>query len=410
MSRVPKYCRHRGRNLAYVRINGQAVYLGRWQSEESRREYDRIVAELLSGRGKSAGRENHDLTVAELLDQFRQYAESYYRLPDGSHSSELSYLQSACRPLLRLYGHTLARSFGPLALEAIRAGWIREKLSRAGINARVDRIKRVFKWAVSRELVPSSVYESIRTLAGLRRGRSEARETAPILPVSAEVVDATKRHLGRIVRGMVEFQSLTGARPGEVCAMRVEEIDCSGDVWTYRPSRHKTEHHGRERVIRIGKRGQVVLAEFLGGKAAGDYLFQPREAMAEFRQSRRANRKTPDSYGNRPGTNRKAKPQRTPGASYTVVSYRRAINRAADLADLEAKAEAARAGREIKPDARLIPRWHPNQLRHKFATEVRKQLGLEAAQVMLGHSRADVTQIYAEKNHALAEQVAAEIG
>jgi hypothetical protein len=113
MSRVPKYCRHRGRNLAYVRINGQPLYLGRWQSDESRREYDRIVAELLSGRGKSAGHDNHDLTVAELLDQFRQYAEGYYRLPDSSHSSELSYLQSACRPLLRLYGHTLARSFGP---------------------------------------------------------------------------------------------------------------------------------------------------------------------------------------------------------------------------------------------------------------------------------------------------------
>jgi integrase len=55
-------------------------------------------------------------------------------------------------------------------------------------------------------------------------------------------------------------------------------------------------------------------------------------------------------------------------------------------------------------------RWAPNQLRHQHATRVRKEFGLEAAQVALGHARADVTQIYAEKNAALAATVAAKIG
>ena len=57
-----------------------------------------------------------------------------------------------------------------------------------------------------------------------------------------------------------------------------------------------------------------------------------------------------------------------------------------------------------------MPHWHPNQLRHTHATNVRKRYGLEGAQVALGHSRADVTQIYAEKNHALALTIAAEVG
>jgi hypothetical protein len=35
---------------------------------------------------------------------------------------------------------------------------------------------------------------------------------------------------------------------------------------------------------------------------------------------------------------------------------------------------------------------------------------LEAAQVVLGHSRADVTQVYAERDLSLAERVAAQIG
>lgn len=54
--------------------------------------------------------------------------------------------------------------------------------------------------------------------------------------------------------------------------------------------------------------------------------------------------------------------------------------------------------------------WHPNQLRHTYATKIRKEFGLEAAQVLLGHSRADVTQIYAERNQALAVGIAAKIG
>ena len=57
-----------------------------------------------------------------------------------------------------------------------------------------------------------------------------------------------------------------------------------------------------------------------------------------------------------------------------------------------------------------MPHWHPNQLRHTFATEVRQAYGLEAAQVLLGHARADVTQVYAERDLALAVRVATEVG
>ena len=54
--------------------------------------------------------------------------------------------------------------------------------------------------------------------------------------------------------------------------------------------------------------------------------------------------------------------------------------------------------------------WSPNQLRHTAGTEIRKKFGLEAAQVVLGHSRADVTQIYAEQNLEKAAKIIAEVG
>ena len=55
-------------------------------------------------------------------------------------------------------------------------------------------------------------------------------------------------------------------------------------------------------------------------------------------------------------------------------------------------------------------RWSPNQLRHTAATEIRRDFGLEAAQIILGHSAADVTQVYAERDLAKGIEVAKRIG
>jgi hypothetical protein len=49
-------------------------------------------------------------------------------------------------------------------------------------------------------------------------------------------------------------------------------------------------------------------------------------------------------------------------------------------------------------------------LRHAAATEIRQRYGLEAAQVLLGHSRADITQVYAERDQSLGHRVARAIG
>jgi integrase len=55
-------------------------------------------------------------------------------------------------------------------------------------------------------------------------------------------------------------------------------------------------------------------------------------------------------------------------------------------------------------------RWSPNQLRHAAATEIRKRFGIEAAQVALGHAKADVTQLYAERDLQKAESIMRQVG
>ena len=76
---------------------------------------------------------------------------------------------------------------------------------------------------------------------------------------------------------MIRFQRLTGCRPGEVCILRPCDVDTSGEVWAYRPESHKTEHHGRDRVIFLGPKAQDVLRPYLlRDKTA--YCFVPAES------------------------------------------------------------------------------------------------------------------------------------
>lgn len=141
-------------------------------------------------------------------------------------------------------------------------------------------------------------------------------------------------------------------------------------------------------------------------RPADAYCFQPSESEKKRREVAHEQRKTPLSYGNSPGTNRKRKPKWKPGERYSTASYRRAVHRACDLAD----AQAHREQTKLMAENRVIPRWGPNRLRHTAGTKIRKQFGLEAAQVTLGHSRADVTQVYAERDMAKAAAVMSEVG
>ena len=183
----------------------------------------------------------------------------------------------------------------------------------------------------------------------------------------------------------------TGMRPGELCAMKISEVDRTATPWIYRPAHHKTLHRGKERVVMIGPRGRRVIEEFLAGGAPvndASPLFSPWRFRIERSVEHRTNRKTKvqPSQANR----RKKQPKLQPAVEYTSHTYAHAVRVAAEKA--------------------CAKHWHPNQLRHLYASEVRKTHGLEAAQVLLGHASANITQVYAERDMALAATVAMKIG
>jgi integrase len=358
-----------------VTLDGRDLYLGRYGSPQSRAEYDRLVAEWLTN-----GRRLHvsttgggsDLTINEMLLAYLGHADSYYT-KNGRPTKEPEDIRYAIRPLRTLYGHTLARDFGPLALKAVRKSYIDSGLCLNEVNKRVGKVIRVFKWAVSEEMVPPSVHHGLKAVTSLRRGRADVRESEPVKPVSEAFVEAIRPFVARQVWAMVELQRLSGMRPGEVVTMRTIDLDTAGKVWTYTPESHKTEHHGKSRQIHLGPRAQAILRPWLRSHLELS-LFSPAEAMADRLAARRRDRKTAVQPSQR--SRAKARPKKSPGSSYSVESYRRAIAYGCQ-----------RAG---------VPKWHPHQLRHNAATRLRKEFGLDVARVVLGHSSAAVTEIYAE--------------
>jgi integrase len=414
VSALPKYRKHKASGQAVVTLAGVDYYLGPHGSKAAKRQYDRLVAEWLQHDRRLQPAAGDSITVVELCARYLAFAKGYY-LKDGRCTKVTPSIKAMMAYLKDWYGSEPAADFGPLALKAVRQRMVDDGLSRSYVNDHCGRIKRMFKWAVGEQLVPVATHQALAAVPGLLRGRTAARENDPILPVDDATVDATLPHLPPIVADMVRLQRLTGCRPAEVCILRPCDLDRSGDVWTYAPESHKTQHHGRQRTVFIGPKAQAVLLRYLARDAQA-YCFRPCDSEAKRRAAEHEARKTPLSCGNRPGTNRKRKPRKAPGERYTPYSYRRAIHRACDKAFPHPDYGAA-AVSELPP-AQLAElrtwqsarRWSPNQLRHAAATEVRRAFGLEAAQVVLGHSGADVTQIYAERDLAKGVEVARRIG
>ena len=112
------------------------------------------------------------------------------------------------------------------------------------------------------EMIPASVYQAVATVPGLKRGRTDARETEPVRPVAQADLEVLLQLSGQVA-AMVQTQLLTGARPGEVCAMTTAAVDRTRPVWVYRPTQHKTLHHDHVREIRIGPKAQAIVRPFL---------------------------------------------------------------------------------------------------------------------------------------------------
>jgi integrase len=366
--RIPKYRKHSSRDFAFVEWKGKRYPLpGLYNSAESVDAYKQFLLLNVGVADTRPAPVSTSLSVAGLVTAYLEHAEKYY---GGGSRGEYANMRHALKPLGMEYWQLPAAQFGPLKLQEWVDKLIEKGHARPYINQQAAKVKRMFKWAASKELLPVAVYQALATVQGLAAGRTEAAEPELRQPVAWDVVAATLVELSPLVADMVRIQWYTSVRSNSLCRATPAQFDRSVDPWLWRP-RHKTEFRGHELIIPVGPKCQAILLPYLD-RPADAYLFDPR--------TQRANRRYRKHYG--------------------TASYYRAIQRAIERVNVKRE----------KSGQKPIPAWFPHQIRHARGQQIREQFGIEGAQAHLGHDSMEATEIYSARRLELAKEIARKLG
>ncbi|MHB8971035.1 MAG: tyrosine-type recombinase/integrase [Pirellulaceae bacterium] len=400
-SQAPSYDLYKGK-FARVIIDRKSIHLGKYGSDESHQKYRQLIATWSTGQQLEIGPSPECTTVAVLLEAYRTYAAGYF---GDVHGGRYRNLLPTIRMTRELYADLPAHQFSPKKLKTLRQAFVNAGHTRGHCNTCVQRVIAMFRWAAEEELVGGSLVHALEAIRPLQRGHTSAPEGRVVHAVDQEVVNVTLLHLTTVLADMVCLQLVAGCRPGELCSLTPDQLDRTGDVWLYRPAHHKTIHHGHDRVIAIGPRGQDILRKYLL-RAPDAPCFSPKESLTQFYDQTHERRTTPMSCGNRPSSTRRARAVAKVANRYTVGAYRRAIERACDRAFPAPEELDGKARRKWQHDHR----WTPHRLRHTAGGNVREKYGLDGAQAILGHKNARVTEVYSELNTAKAVEIARKLG
>lgn len=309
--------------------------------------------------------------VEDICARYCAFALTYYKLPDGKKTSEVSNVTTGIRLFRQMFGEAAISELTHSDMLTFRDALVRSGVCRSTVNRRMQIVKRMLTWALDEALIPAVVKAELTQVQMLKRGRSLAPERPPVREVADYVIEKTIEHMMPNTADMVRVHRLTGMRPCELCAMRWADIDTTQTPWVYHvpDAANKNEwrgEFGQSRVVCIGPKARAILERHRDT----EYPFSPAAAVKELMAEKRAAAVSPSRY-----CRAKAHAVRVPGERWRTDSYTGTI-----------VAACRRAG---------IPAWGANRLRHAFATEVRRKFGLEACRAVLGHSiGATVTDRY----------------
>lgn len=368
LPRVPKLCQRRdGRYYTTDPHERKQIYfnsndpLGEY--EDWRKKYLRRIKEVMAETAAEPPRvvAGLHLTIARLCELYLDHARAWY-VKAGQQTSQIAVISMLLRRLNDLFGERQADSLRVADVELLQQRMIDDGLSRRTCNQLLHILRNICKWAVQKEVMSGETLGRVLVVPTLRKGRTQAKERKPVRAVPLEAVEKTLPHLPAVYQAMVQLQLYSAMRPGEVQALSADQIDQSDATWEYVPERYKTEHHHegdddpRRRRIFFGPQARSILSPLL------DACTDPSRPLF-----RRPN-----------------------GKPMTDDAYYYAIGKACEKAG--------------------IPRWAPNQLRHRMATAIREKFGREAAQDYLGHENPQTTLLYAERSHSNARRIAEDMG
>lgn len=352
---IPAYRHHKPSGQARCTINGHDHWLGPWDTPESKRRYSEVLDRLARGEFDPisaalptalppATVSVNELCLRFIVDQFPKY-----RRPDGRESAECDCYRGVIRILQELYGETPVAEFGPLRLRKVREAMVDKGWCRKFVNKQTGRLRHLFRWGISWEMVPQSVAEALKSVEALRPGDTKAPERPARQAVPLEHVETIKARMRQRTRDLVDLLLFTGARAGELLSLRTSDLDQSGSIWKASIQQHKNRWRGQSRTLYFGPKGQLILRRYLKPDKPDARIF--------------------------------------PIAVHTLSG---AIARGCE-----------RHG---------IPHFTAHNLRHTAATVARDELGIEYAAAVLGHKTIDMTAHYSTGAEKRAVQAAKVLG
>ena len=264
---------------AFVRINGKRIYLGKFGSAEAAQNYARCVAEWAISN-TDPGQMSMPIGTATV----NTLAIAYLDYVQQNNPNRYYEARSAIKTLLQLYSGITVDAFTPKCHAAVQHQFSQQvckngkPYSRQYCNDLAQTIKQMFRWGVAQELVSPVTADALKYVPALRQGRTTAPESLPRKDVPDDVVASTLPHLLPTVAAMVQVQRWATMRPGEVCRMRVGDIDMSrkDGIWLYQPPQHKGSWRGHGRIVPLGQSEQQLLRPYLEGKQPDDSVFYTR--------------------------------------------------------------------------------------------------------------------------------------
>lgn len=331
-------------------------------------------------------------TIGELFEKYETYFRKNAPKVRGRQEHPDLRIIERVRHFMQPYSHWPVDSFGIDELNDIRdkllihkyeTGKKKKHYVRRGINDTLEWIKKIIEWGVGRRIVSIETFMSIqKEFKPLKMGQKGAKDNIKREKITEEEFEKVVNTVTSVVGDMFRLLWHTGMRPCEVCEMRPFDIlRDDPECWIYIPGRdkspvgdHKTTHFEKVKVIALAGECIDILSKRIDDFDSKEYIFSPKESIDEHRKTKRKNRKTPLSCGNKPGSNKKQNPKRKPSEKYSNNSFRQAIQRA-----------CKRVG---------VKQLTTYDLRRTAATKTRAELGKDAAGTLLGHVETSTTDIY----------------
>lgn len=121
----PRYRLHKASGQAILVLDRKMIYLGTYDTPESRAKYQRELAKWLTNSAASSlsneqivpvSQSASEQTINDVILAFSQHAMSYYSYEGG----EFEQYKPVLRLLRECYGDLLVQYFGPKALKIVR--------------------------------------------------------------------------------------------------------------------------------------------------------------------------------------------------------------------------------------------------------------------------------------------------